>query len=257
MLGKEPLLGPIIVDTKNFDVQKMSDVYLLEGQIIEETLPQFATWEQLEYPLHWDSAKNRSGAIKTSSGTLRTIQYLELFGSPRAGEQEFIAGKKQFCCLIDTKVDIQSHIERLSFEVEMKKERLAARKMGYTYHPTKMHLHHLQYDEGASITNRGRLTLYLNRTDYLEHRVLRNEMAVNSELQKNFVNMLIGLRGNADIRLRQNNPWTQCGGGTWIIAQDESGNKYFGVSYRNPNKVAEVPLRLSYTSSGFFDWGAD
>ena len=251
------MLGPIIVDTKNFDVQKMSDVYLLEGQIIEETLPQFATWEQLEYPLHWDSAKNRSGAIKTSSGTLRTIQYLELFGSPRAGEQEFIAGKKQFCCLIDTKVDIQSHIERLSFEVEMKKERLAARKMGYTYHPTKMHLHHLQYDEGASITNRGRLTLYLNRTDYLEHRVLRNEMAVNSELQKNFVNMLIGLRGNADIRLRQNNPWTQCGGGTWIIAQDESGNKYFGVSYRNPNKVAEVPLRLSYTSSGFFDWGAD
>lgn len=245
---------PIAVNTTNVDSKNMSDVYLLEGQIIEEPLPQFATWKQLEYPPHWDSAKPRSGAIKTSDGSLRTIPYLELFGSPRAGGQEFIAGKNLSCCLIDTKVDVQSHIKCLSFASEMEEERLAAKKMGYTYHPSKMHLHHLQYVEESSLAYRGQLTLYLDRTDYLEHRVLRNEMAVNAELQKEFVNMLFGLRGNADTRLRQDNPWTRCGGGTWIIVQNEAGNKYLGVSYRNPKKVAEVPLRLSYTSSGSFDF---
>ena len=103
--------------------------------------------------------------------------------------------------MIDSKVDIQSHIHTLSFAAEIEKERAAARKLSPAYHPPKMHLHHLQYIEDENVAFKGQLTLYFNKTDYLGHRVLRNEMTVNPELEDEFLSILYGLRGNADLRL--------------------------------------------------------
>ena len=144
---------------------------------------------------------------------------------------------------MDTDAHLEQQVTALSYPAALAEEEAAARALGYTHHPPKLWLDHLDYLEDTQAPGKAHLTLYLGSSDYLGHRVYRRELAQNPAAQAAFQETLAGLRGDAEHRLRQC-PWASCGGGVWPVVRDGNGSPYVILSLRNPRKVAEVAGRL-------------
>lgn len=224
-------------------------VSLLEGKRLTVPHPAFRPWQA---PENWGLVGPLSGSLEFDDGSFRDIPYLELYGDARPGAAEFVEGDNLFCHLVDTNAALPGQVTALSYAEAFEEERQKAKALGYTHHPPKLWLDHLDYLEGADDPLRGTLDLYLGASDYLGQRVYRRELAVNPQAQAALQTTLSGLRGNAETRLRQC-PWASCGGGVWPVVRDGNGERYVIVSFRNPHKVAEVAERLSYGSSGSYD----
>lgn len=224
-------------------------VALLEGRRLDRPHPAFLPWQA---PENWDLVGPYSGSLAFADGSFLDLPYLELFGGETPGEAEFVEGENLLCRLVDTAAHLERQVTVLSFPAALAEEEAAARALGYTHHPPKLWLDHLDYLEDTQAPGKAHLTLYLGSSDYLGHRVYRRELARNPAAQAAFQETLAGLRGDAEHRLRQC-PWASCGGGVWPVVRDGNGAPYVILSLRNPRKVAEVAGRLGYGASGSFD----
>lgn len=222
---------------------------LLEGRRLDRPHPAFLPWQP---PENWDLVGPYSGSLVFADGTFLDLPYLELFGGEAPGEAEFVEGENLLCRLVDTDAHLEQQVTALSYPAALAEEEAAARALGYTHHPPKLWLDHLDYLEDTQAPGKAHLTLYLGSSDYLGHRVYRREMARNPAAQAAFQETLAGLRGDAEHRLRQC-PWASCGGGVWPVVRDGNGSPYVILSLRNPRKVAEVAGRLGYGASGSYD----
>ena len=216
---------------------------LLEGRRLDRPHPAFLPWQP---PENWDLVGPYSGSLVFADGTFLDLPYLELFGGEAPGEAEFVEGENLLCRLVDTDAHLEQQVTALYYPAALAEEEAAARALGYTHHPPKLWLDHLDYLEDTQAPGKAHLTLYLGSSDYLGHRVYRRELAQNPAAQAAFQETLAGLRGDAEHRLRQC-PWASCGGGVWPVVRDGNG------SPRNPRKVAEVAGRLGYGASGSYD----
>ena len=182
---------------------------LLEGRRLDRPHPAFLPWQP---PENWDLVGPYSGSLVFADGTFLDLPYLELFGGEAPGEAEFVEGENLLCRLVDTDAHLEQQVTALSYPAALAEEEAAARALGYTHHPPKLWLDHLDYLEDTQAPGKAHLTLYLGSSDYLGHRVYRREMAQNPAAQAAFQETLAGLRGDAEHRLRQC-PWASCGGG--------------------------------------------
>lgn len=193
-----------------------------------------------------------NSSLVFDDGSYQDLPYIELYGSAVRGQEEFIEGKNIFYQHLDEQADIKSRITALDFNSLLIEKQVEAEKLGYIDHPAKMWLYELTEVQSANIAGLKALNIALGSTDYLEHKVLEEEIQVNSALQEELQMKLTGIRGRAD-EVLHGEPWTRIGAGLWIVVNDENGNKYLVMSFRNPRKVAEMPSMLGYSSSGSID----
>lgn len=223
----------------------------LEGKILKEPHLQFKPPVD---PKNWSSVSGVSAPLIFSDKSVRYIPYIEFIGSPRKGHFELIEGKNFSCEKVSTPSDVKKRIIKTNYSKAEKDLLANLASKGYTEHPPLMWLDHLDYSLCPTDRNNCSVKLYLGTTNYIEHRIYQDEMAINDELMDEFVRDVDGIRSNAENKLVQR-PWTSCGGGCWIIVTDGStGDKYIMVSYRNPAKVDELVNTLSYSSSGSFEY---
>lgn len=240
---------PEKMDPPWFDPEE--PVVMLNGKRLNGVHPGFRPW---------GTAANGNiltsdcyGSLEFPNGEHREIPYLELFGSWEEGMGEFVEGVNMFCEQIDAASDLKDHITKLPYQAKEKAALIEGKKKGYEEHPAKMWLHHM---EKLDLTHDGKQTelkLFLGKGDYIAHRIYREEMPLNLEEQKDFVWTMNGIRGDAEHRLCQK-PWANCGGGCWITVKGADSQEYLILSYRNPNKVAEVPDVIGYSSSGAYEY---
>ncbi len=91
--------------------------------------------------------------------------------------------------------------------------------MGYTHHPPKLWLDHLDYLEDTQAPGKAHLTLYLGSSDYLGHRVYRRELARNPAAQAAFQETLARPRETPSTAACASAPGLPAGAGVWPVVR--------------------------------------
>lgn len=171
------------------------------------------------------------------------VLYHELFGNARNKVQEYVEGHN---LIIDYdrawEPEYRSYVHEVTFKQELMVERQAAAQHGYTVHPKKLCLATLKENKDEQT-----LTATFGQNGYLEQRVYRTEMTLNTTEQQKFLDVISRPKGNNSKLDRC--PWATCGGGVWVLSSDG----YIAVSHRSNTNVGEVPGMLSYSASGSTD----
>lgn len=174
------------------------------------------------------------------------VPYKELFGSAKAGQGEYIEGQNLTYAYEDWQADLRPLVSHLNFDQELESERLSASALGYRCHPPKLCLaHYLEWkEEGENGNLSSSLTMTFGQSGYLEHRVYQRELSQNPKEQMALQELFRNAKGN--IPALRYCPWAACGGGVWVITQDN----FLVLSLRT--NVAEESGKLSYSSSGSY-----
>ena len=175
------------------------------------------------------------------------VPYKELFGSARPGQGEYVEGCNLTYAYKDWQADLRPLISTMDFDQALEEERaLMAHQHGYTTHPPKLCLAHYMErrgeDDNGNLTST--LTMTFGQSGYLEHHLYQKELAQNQAEQQALGNIFRHAKGN--ISSLRYCPWAACGGGVWVITQDN----FLVLSLRT--NVAEEAGKLGYSASGSY-----